>query len=111
MGLGDAMADVVYGIEPRHLLLLQEEDRMAFALGEDGDQDIGARHFLAAGGLHMDGRALEHPLEAGGGLGLAPAVGDEIAELAVDVVDQVAAQALDIDVAGPHHRDRVGILG
>ena len=84
---------------------------MALALGEDGDQDIGAGHFLAAGGLDMDGRALEHALEAGGGLGLAAAVGDEIAELAVDVVDQVAAQALDIDIAGPHHGDCVRILG
>ena len=84
---------------------------MALALGEDGDQDIGAGHFLAAGGLDMDRRALQHALEAGGGLGLAAVVGDQIAELAVDVVDEVAAQALDIDTAGPHHRDGIRILG
>src|SRR5262249_42311335 len=85
MGLGDAMADVVDGVEARHLLLLQEEDRVTLALGEDRHQDIGAGHLLAAGGLHMDRRALEHALEAGGGLCLAAPVGDEIAELAIDV--------------------------
>ncbi len=59
----------------------------------------------------MDRGALQDPLEAGGRLRLAAAVGDEVAELAVDVIDEIAAQPLDIDVAGPHDRDRVGILG
>ena len=84
---------------------------MAFALGEDGDQDVGAGDLLAPAGLHMDRGALEHALEAGGGLGFAAMVGDQVAELAVDVIRQIAAQPLDIQVAGPHDRDRVRILG
>ncbi len=47
--LGDAMRDVVDGVEARHVLLLQEIDRVAFALGEHGDQDVGAGDLLAAG--------------------------------------------------------------
>ena len=45
--LGNAMADVVHGVIPRHILLLQEVSGMAFALGEDGDQHVGAGHLLA----------------------------------------------------------------
>src|SRR5215218_318350 len=51
--LGDAMADVIDGIVARHVLLLQEIGGMAFALGEDRDQHVGAGHFLATGRLHM----------------------------------------------------------
>ncbi len=47
--LGDAVRDVVDGVEARHVLLLQEIDRVAFALGEHGDQDVGAGDLLAAG--------------------------------------------------------------
>ena len=61
--LGDAMADVIDRVVARHVLLLQEIRRMALALGEDRDQHIGAGHLLAAGGLHMDHRALDHALE------------------------------------------------
>ena len=32
----------------RHVLLLQEEHRMAFAFGKQRDQHVGAGHFLAA---------------------------------------------------------------
>jgi hypothetical protein len=104
------MADVVDRVEPRHLLLLQEEHRMTFTLGEQGDQDVGAGHFLPAGGLHVDGRALQHPLEPGGRLGFAVVASDDIAELVVDVIAQVAAQPLDIDIASPHDRDRVLVV-
>src|SRR5690606_17681599 len=47
--LGDAVGDEVDRIVARHVLLLQEIGGVAFAFGEDGDQDIGAGHFLAAG--------------------------------------------------------------
>src|SRR5262245_6168564 len=46
--LGDAVADVIDRVVARHVLLLQEIRRMALALGKDRDQDIGARHLLAA---------------------------------------------------------------
>ena len=47
--LGDTVADIVDRVEAGHVLLLQEKGGMALALGEDGDQHIGAGHFLAAG--------------------------------------------------------------
>ena len=45
--LGDAVADVIDGVITRHVLLLQEIRGMAFALGEDRDQHVGAGHFFA----------------------------------------------------------------
>ena len=47
--LGDAVADVVDRVVARHVLLLQEIRGMAFALGEDRDQHVGAGHLFAAG--------------------------------------------------------------
>ena len=46
--LGDAVADVVDRVVARHVLLLQEIGGMAFALGEDRHQHIGAGHLLAS---------------------------------------------------------------
>ena len=46
--LGDAVTDVIDGVVARHVLLLQEIRGMALALGEDGDQHIGAGHLFAA---------------------------------------------------------------
>ena len=65
---------------------------MALALGEDGDEHVGAGHLLAAGGLHVDDGALDDALEAGRRLRILAAVGDEVGELGVDVFDEVAAQ-------------------
>ena len=76
--LGDAVADVIDGVVARHVLLLQEIGGVALALGEDGDQHIGAGDFLAAGRLHVDGGALDDALEAGGGLGLLAVLDDEV---------------------------------
>src|SRR5262249_41549424 len=56
--LGDAVAHVAHRIEARHVLLLQEIDGMALALGEQRDQHIGASDFLAAGVLHVENRTL-----------------------------------------------------
>ncbi len=83
---------------------------MALALGEDGDQHIGAGHFLAAGRLHMDHGALDHPLEAGGRLGVLVQFGGEIVEFVLDIADQVLAQGVEIDRTGAHHGRRVGVV-
>ena len=109
--LGDAVADVVDRVEPRHLLLLQEVDGVALALGEDRDQHVGAGDLLAAGGLDVDRRPLQHALEARGRLRLAGAAADQAGELAVDIFGEVAAQPLDIDVAGAHHGNGVLVVG
>ena len=66
--LGDAVGDVVDRIVAGHVLLLQEIGGVALALGEDRDQHVRAGHLLAAGGLDVDHRALDHALEAGGRL-------------------------------------------
>ncbi len=73
--LGDAVADVVDRVVAGHVLLLQEIGGMALALGEHGDEHVGAGHLLAAGGLDVDDGALDHALETGGGLGIVAAVG------------------------------------
>ena len=62
------MGDVVHRVIAGHVLLLQEEGGMAFALGKDGDQHIGAGHLLASRGLHMNDGALDDPLESSGRL-------------------------------------------
>ena len=109
--LGDAVADVVHRVVARHVLLLQEVRGVAFALGEDGDEHVGAGHFLAAGRLHVDHGALDDALETGGGLGLVVArVGREIGELVVDVVEQALLQRLEIDRARAHHGGGVAVV-
>ena len=101
--LGDAVADVVDRVVARHVLLLQEIGGVALALGEDRDQHVGAGHFLAAGRLHVDHRALDHALEAGGRLGVLGAVGHQVFEFGFEIVDEAGAQLVEIDVAGAHH--------
>ncbi len=106
--LGNAVADVVDRIVPRHVLLLQKIRGMAFALGEDGDQHVRPRHLVAAGRLHMNHGALDHALEARCRLRVVAAVDDQVVELGLDISRQVAAQLVEIDVAGAH--DRGGVL-
>ena len=108
--LGDAVADVLDRVEARHLLLLQEEGGMALALGEDGDEHVGARHLLAAGGLHVHHGAMDDALEAGGRLRLGALLGDEGGELVVEIVGDARAQRLEVDGAGAHDRGGVAIV-
>ena len=83
---------------------------MGFPLGKEGDQHVGAGHFIAAGGLDVNGGALQDPLEARRRLGILQAAGDQRRELVVEVVEQLAAQAIEVDSAGAEHRDRILIL-
>ncbi len=108
--LGDAVRDVVDGIETRHVLQLQEIDRMAFAFGEQRHQHVGARDFFAARGLHMNGGTLHHTLETGRGLGVVAHGRDQVVEIVVEELADRAAQLLDVDVAGAHHGDGVGVV-
>jgi hypothetical protein len=109
--LGDAVGDEVHRIQPRHVLQLQEVDGMALPLGEEGDEHIGARHLVPAGGLDMDGRALDDPLEAGSRLRVAGALGHEAREVLVEELGQVALQLVIVDTAGAQHGRRVGVVG
>ena len=108
--LGNAMAHVLHGIEARHVLLLQEERGMALALGEDGDQDVGTRHLLAAGRLHMHDGAMHHALKAGGRGRLGMPFDDQPLQLLVEVIRHAAAQRIHLDVAGAHDGRRIAIV-
>ena len=108
--LGDAVADVVDRVVAGHVLLLQEVGGVALALGEHRHEHVGPGHLLAAGRLDMDHRALDHALEAGGRLGIVAPVGDEVGQFRIDVVDEVAAQRVEIDAAGAHHRGCVLVV-
>ena len=66
--LADAVADVAHRIQPAHVLLLEEIDRVGIAFREQRDQHIGAGDRVLARGLDVQDRALDHPLETGGRL-------------------------------------------
>ena len=83
---------------------------MAFALGEDRDEHVGARNLLAAGRLHVDHRALDDALEAGGRLGILVVAGDEIVEFGVDIGENGMLQFFEVDVAGAHDGGRLAIV-
>jgi hypothetical protein len=93
-----------------HVLLLQEIGGVAFALAEDRDQHIGPGDLLAAGGLHVNHRALDDPLEAGRRLGVLAVVDHQAAQLVVEVLAEALLQPRQIDVAGAHDRGRLLIV-
>ena len=105
------MADVIDRVVARHVLLLQEIGGVALALGENRDQHVGAGHFLAAGRLHVDRRALDDALEAGGRLGLLAALDDEVFEFGVDVLRQTFLRRMSRStLQARKHRRGVGIV-
>ena len=84
---------------------------MAFTFGENRDQHVGAGHFRPARALHMDRRALDHPLEAGGRRGLrAVDIRNQAVQFLVQETDQRAPKKLKIDTAGPHDAGGVGFV-
>jgi hypothetical protein len=58
----------------------------------------------------VDDRALNHALEPGCRLRVLAPVGDEVRELRVDVLDEVAAEDVEVDVAGAHYGGRVLVV-
>jgi hypothetical protein len=108
--LGDTVRDVIDRIVAGHVLLLQEVGGMALALGEDGDQHIGAGDLLATGRLHVDDGALDDALEAGRRLGIAATIGHQVCQFGVDIGLQIAAQRVDVDAACPQHRRRIEVV-
>ena len=73
---------------------------MAFPFREHRDEKIGAGDLLAAGGLHVARRPLQCALETGSRLRVLAMRGDEIGELVVDIIQDLAAQAVNVDAAG-----------
>jgi hypothetical protein len=97
--LGNAVRNEVDRIVAGHVLLLQEVGGMAFALGKDCHQHVGAGYFFAARRLNVNDRALDHPLEARRRLGVLAGRHDQAGQVMIDVVLQAAAQL-------PRHRRR-----
>jgi hypothetical protein len=83
---------------------------VALALGEDRDQHVGAGHFLAARGLHVNHGALDDALKARGRLRVLAAIGDQIFEFGLEIVDEAAAQLVEIDAASAHHGRCIGVV-
>ena len=59
----------------------------------------------------MNRRALQHALEAGGRFCVVAMGGDEIGKLVVDIIQDLAAQAVEVDAARAKHGDSILILG
>ena len=108
--LGDAVTHVIHGIEPRHVLFLEEIDGMAFALREERDEHIGACHLVPAGILHMQHGALHDTLETGRGLGVLAVLDRECREILVDIFGERGAQGVEIDIARAHHLRGVRVV-
>ncbi len=108
--LGDAMADITHRIQPVHILLMQEIDGVAFALGEKRHQNIGARDLVTAGILHMQHGALHHALEAGGGFGLLAVLDHQGDQFLIDIFLHRAPERVGVDIAGFHHLAGIGIV-
>ncbi len=104
------MGDIVDRVVARHFLLLQEEGGVRFAFREDGDQHIGAGHFVAARGLDVDDGALDDALETGRGLGFFRLRLDQRLEVGLDIGIERASQLGQVDVAGTHHGGGVDIV-
>ena len=83
---------------------------MGLALGENGDKDIRASHFLATGRLNVERRALHDPLEAIGGLGLFLAVDHEVFKFGVEILNDGLAQRIEVDAACPQDRRRIDVV-
>ena len=86
LALADAVADVGDRVEPAHVLLLQEIDGIALALGEQRDQHVGAGHLVAARGLDVEDGALDDALEAAGRRGIGVGLDLQRLELVVEIV-------------------------
>ena len=106
----DAVADVIDRVVTGHVLLLQEVRRMALAFGEDRDQDVGTGHFLTPRGLNVNHRALDDTLEARRRLGVVGAIGDQVFEFGLEIVDETGAQLVEVDAAGAHDGCRIRVI-
>ena len=59
----------------------------------------------------MHGRALDHPLEAGGRLRIGGGIRDQIFEFVVDIARHVRTQVVHVHGAGAQHGDAIPVLG
>jgi hypothetical protein len=84
---------------------------MTFTLGEERDQNIGARDLAAPGRLYVHGSAMKRSLKACGRLGFDETIHHEPCKLMVNEVLDLIANAFDIDTAGTHDGNCIVIFG
>src|SRR6185369_12760234 len=92
--LADAVADVGHRIESAHVLLLEEIDGIALALGKERDEDVRPGHLVAARRLDVEDRALDDALETAGRSRVRRAVGHERSELIVEILLHAGAKLI-----------------
>ncbi len=108
--LADAVADEADRIEAAHVLLLQEIDCVALALGEQGDQHVGAGDLVAARRLDVQDRALDHALKPAGRRRVGRLVDLQRGQLGVEIVRDGRLQLGEVDVASFHYLGRMLIV-
>jgi len=96
------VGDVVDDVQARHAVAAEQVDRVGFLLTEQRHQHIEAGDLLLAGGLDVEHRALQHPLEPQGRLHVGLLGVDERRGLA-DEVAELAPQAIEAGAAGLQH--------
>ena len=102
--LGDlrqAVGDEIDHVEARDLGAIQQVHRMTLLLAENGDEHVGDADFFLAGGLHVEHRPLQYPLEAQRRLHLAVFVIGQPRRGAIEVVVQRVLELVDVRPAGP----------
>jgi hypothetical protein len=104
------MGNVVHGIIARHVLLLQEEGGVAFALSKYRDKHIGTCDFFAARRLHMDHSPLYHPLETCRGLCLLRGLPNKICQLIVNIIREIITQFIKINATSTQDGNSVLVL-
>ena len=110
-GLRDAVRNEIDRVEPRHVLLLEEIGGVALALGENGDEHIGAGYFLAARRLDVNDGALNDALERRRRAGILRVGHDQTIEFFVDELLQIGLERVDIDIAAGQNGHSVAIFG
>ena len=95
------MRDEINQIQPRDILLLQKVHGMRILFAEDGHQHIGASDFFLPGGLHMQNRALDDPLETQCRLGFAIMVFGDNRRVLFDKAGEFQAQCFKLSTTGP----------
>src|SRR6516164_7411074 len=93
----DTMRYVIHRVEPGHVLFLQIIYSVAFALREHGNENVCAGHFLSTGRLNVNRCALQYALKACCRLCVVTVDGYEVAEFIINVVQDLAAQPLEVD--------------
>ena len=107
--LRDPVGEVVHDVETGDALAVEQVCGVGLALPEQGDENVGARHLLLAGGLHVEQGPLQDALKAKGRLGLAIVAGIKGGDRLREMPAKVALELLDVRSAGAKHRQRVAV--